>query len=113
MNTQKGKEKDKDKDKEKEKEKLIEIKKQIQPNNNNISDIIAKNLFEKILSLTITKSSQNDIEKKIPNFCFKEIKESLEQTILIDFLNYEKEEISVILHVGNHGFVIVMRFMGK
>ena len=91
MSTQKGKEKDKDK--EKEKEKLTEIKKQIPQNNNNISDIIAKNIFEKILSLTITKSSQNDIEKKIPNFCFKEIKDSLEQTILIDFLNYEKDDI--------------------
>ena len=91
MNSQKGK--DKDKEKDKEKERLSEIKKQIPQNYNNISDIIAKNIFEKILSLTITKSSQNDIVKKIPNFCFKEIKDSLEQTILIDFLNYDKDDL--------------------
>ena len=95
MYSQKGKDKDKEKEKEKEKERerLMEIKKLIQPNYNNISDIIGKNLFEKILSLAITKSSQNDIEKKIPNFCFNEIQDSLEQTILIDFLNYDKDDI--------------------
>ena len=67
----------KGKDKDKDKEKSIEIKKQIIPFNNNISDIVAKYIFEKILSLSITQSEKNDVEKKIPNFCFDEIKQSL------------------------------------
>ena len=97
MNTQsKGnREKDKEKDKDKDKDKTLELKKLLIPPNSynyNISDIIAKNMFEKMLSLSITKSEQNKIEKKIPIFCFDEIKESLELTIYIDFLNHDKDD---------------------
>ena len=83
------------KDKDKEKDKVIEQKRQLIPSNSynyNISDIIVKNIFEKILSLSITKSEKNSIEKKIPNFCFGEIKESLEFVIYIDFLNHDKDD---------------------
>jgi hypothetical protein len=49
-------------------------------------------MFEKVLSLSITKSEQNKIDKKIPTFCFDEIKESLELAIYIDFLNHDKDD---------------------
>ena len=55
--------------------------------NYNISEIIARYMFEKILSLTITQINKNKIEKNIPDFCFKDIKESLELAIIIEFLN--------------------------
>ena len=84
---------DRDKDKDKDKEKLLEIKRPTLPYNFNISDIIAKNIFEKILSLTITRAEQNYINKKIPSFCFEEIKQSLELAIHVDFLNYEKDDL--------------------
>ena len=95
MNTQSKGNREKDKEKDKDKDKILELKKQLIPPNSynyNISDIIAKNMFEKILSLSITKSEQNKIDKKIPNFCFDEIKESLELTIYIDFLNHDKDD---------------------
>ena len=83
----------KEKDKDKDKDKLIEVKRPPLPYNFNISDIIAKNIFEKILSLAITQSEQNTINNKIPSFCFEEIKQSLELAIYVDFLNYDKDDM--------------------
>ena len=61
--------------------------------NYNISEIIARYMFEKILSLAITQINKNKIEKNIPDFCFKDIKQSLELAIIIEFLNHDRDDI--------------------
>jgi len=61
--------------------------------NYNISEIIARYIFEKILSLTITQITKNKIDKNIPEFCFKDIKQSLELAIIIEFLNHDRDDI--------------------
>ena len=61
--------------------------------NYNISEPIAKNILEKIISLTITKADNNKIEKKIPEFCFSDIKQTLELAIFVDFVNYDKDDM--------------------
>ena len=90
MNSSKGKEKE------------IEPKKQSLIDYNKASDIIVKNIFEKILSLSITKAEQNLIEKQIPNYCFDDIKQSLELAICIDFLNYDKDDMKVSENILNY-----------
>ena len=77
---EKKKEKDKDKDKEKEKEqfKIPQLS-----YNFNMSNIIVKNIIEKIISLTITRALQNKISNQIPSFCFQEIKDSLNLALYI------------------------------
>ena len=76
-----------------ERERLIEFKKHITPINNNKSDIIIRNILEKIISLTITNSARNQVEKKIPDFCFEEITQSFELAINLDCLNYDKDDM--------------------
>ena len=83
----------KGREKEKENENIIEPKKQVLSYDYNTSEIIAKNIFLLFLSLTITQSEQRELVKKIPNFCFDEIKQSLDLAIYIDFLNYDKDDI--------------------
>ena len=83
----------KGREKEKENENIIEPIKPTLSYDYNTSDIVARNIFEKILSLTITKSEQRELVKKIPHFCFDEIKQSLDLAIYIDFLNYDKDDI--------------------
>ena len=61
--------------------------------NYNISEVIARYMFEKILSLAITQINKNIIEKNIPDFCFKDIKQSLELAIIIEFLNHDRDDI--------------------
>jgi hypothetical protein len=56
-------------------------------------------MFEKILSLTITQINKNKIEKNIPDFCFKDIKESLELAVIIEFLNHDRDDIENIQKV--------------
>ena len=87
---EKKKEKDKDKDKEKEKEqfKIPQLS-----YNFNMSNIIVKNIIEKIISLTITRALQNKISNQIPSFCFQEIKDSLNLALYIDFINYDKDDV--------------------
>ena len=84
MNSFKGKEKEKEK----------ELNNKSPKNYNyNVSDIIVKNIIEKILSLTITTADKHQIEKEIPDYCFDGIKESLELAMCIDFLNYDKDDM--------------------
>jgi len=61
--------------------------------NYNISESIVKNILEKIISLTITEVGKNKIEREIPEFCFKDIKQALELAIFVDFVNYDKDDI--------------------
>ena len=88
-NSQNEKKKEKDKDKDKE---LIIIPQLSY--NFNISDIIVKYIIEKIISLSITQSLKNKIESQINNFCFNEMKESLSLALYIDFVNYDKDDIT-------------------
>ena len=83
------------------KEKEIELNNQSPTFNYNVSDIIAKNIFEKILSLTMTQAKQNQIEKQIPDFCFNGIKQSLELAICIDFINYDKDDMNLLSNLLN------------
>jgi len=66
---------------------LNEIKKFDPTLNYNIGDVIAKSIFEKILSLVITQSAKNNVERQIPHYCFNDIKQTLELAIFLDFLN--------------------------
>ena len=84
------KEKDKDKFKEPTKPEIQEL-----PYNFNISNIIVKYIIEKLISFTITKSLRNKINKKIPSFCFEEIKNSLELAMYIDFIYYDKDDLTL------------------
>ena len=61
--------------------------------NYNISESIVKNILEKIISLTITQVDKNKIEREIPDFCFKDIKQALELAIFVDFVNYDKDDM--------------------
>ena len=61
--------------------------------NYNISEPIVKNILEKIISLTITQVDKNKIEREIPDFCFKDIKQTLELAIFVDFVNYDKDDM--------------------
>ena len=85
---EKKKEKDKDKEKEKEQFKIPQLS-----YNFNMSNIIVKNIIEKIISLTITRALQNKISNQIPSFCFQEIKDSLNLALYIDFINYDKDDV--------------------
>ena len=61
--------------------------------NYNISEPIVKNILEKIISLTITQVDKNKIEREIPDFCFKGIKQALELAMFVDFVNYDKDDM--------------------
>ena len=61
--------------------------------NYNISEPIVRNIIEKIISLTITQVDKNKIEREIPDFCFKDIKQALELAIFVDFVNYDKDDM--------------------
>ena len=82
-------EKKKDKEKEKEPINIPPL-----PYNFNISNIVVKYIIEKLISLTITQSLQNKISKKIPSFCFQEIKNALNLALFIDFINYDKDDLT-------------------
>ena len=62
----------------------LESQKQNISLNYNISEPIVKNILEKIISLTITEVGKNKIEREIPEFCFKDIKQALELAIFVD-----------------------------
>ena len=61
--------------------------------NYKISEPIVKNILEKIISLTITEVDKNKIEREIPDFCFKDIKQALELAMFVDFVNYDKDDM--------------------
>ena len=71
----------------------LEVQKQKISMNYNISEPIVKSILSKIISLTITEINKNTIERKIPEFCFKDIKQTLELAIFGDFVNYDKDDM--------------------
>ena len=74
---------------------LNEIKKFDPTLNYNIGDVIAKSIFEKILSLVITQSAKNNVERQIPHYCFNDIKQTLELAIFLDFLNHDRDDLNL------------------
>ena len=81
-------EKKKEKDKEKEPIKIPQLS-----YNFNASDIIVKQIIEKLISLTLTQSLKNKIEKEINVYCFDEIQNSLLLALYVDFIEYEKDDV--------------------
>ena len=56
------------------------------------SDIIVNSLINKIISLTISRSIKNRIEKDIPNKCFNYIEEFIKNKLLIEFLPHDTDD---------------------
>ena len=81
-------------EKKKEKENVVPINIPQIPYNFNISTTVVKYIIEKLISLTITQSLQNKISKQIPSFCFEEVKNALNLALFIDFINYDKDDIT-------------------
>ena len=65
----------------------------------NESEIIVKYILEKILSLTITSSNKNKIEKIIPDYCTKKISRMLELITDLDFITYDKDDIDISMKI--------------
>ena len=63
------------------------------------AECIANQIIEKIISLVITETTKNKINKLIPNYCFVEIKQILEIITYLDFLNHDKDDLKVKKHI--------------
>jgi hypothetical protein len=63
------------------------------------AECIANQIIEKIISLVITETTKNKINKLIPNYCFLEIKQILEIITYLDFLNHDKDDLKVKKHI--------------
>ena len=60
---------------------------------NNISDIIANEMIEKIISLTISISTKKEINSKIPQKCFNFVENIINSYVSWNFITYDKDEI--------------------
>ena len=61
---------------------------------NPVSDEVANQIIEKLISLVITDSTKNKIEKLIPDYCFSELKQTLEIVANLDFLTHDKDDLN-------------------
>ena len=57
------------------------------------SEIVAKNIIEKVISLVISTTYDKMIEKKIPNFCIMKIINKLDKIIDIQFIKHDKDDL--------------------
>ena len=57
------------------------------------SEIIINQIIEKIISFVITFSTRNKIEHLLPNYCFEELKQSIEILTNLDFLTHDKDDL--------------------
>ena len=78
---------------EEEQENIEEIKKGYAFLNE--SECISNILIEKIISMVMTEITKNKIDKLIPNYCFDEIKETLQIVTQLDFITHEKDDIKI------------------
>ena len=60
---------------------------------NNISDLIANEMIEKIISLTISISTKKEINSKIPQKCFNFVENIINSYVSWNFITYDKDEI--------------------
>ena len=58
------------------------------------AECIANHIIEKLISLVITDSTKNKIEKLIPDYCFDELKQTLEIVANLDFLTHDKDDLN-------------------
>ena len=63
------------------------------------AECIANQIIEKIISLVITETTKNHINKLIPNYCFGKIKQILEIITYLDYLNHDKDDLKVKNHI--------------
>ena len=56
------------------------------------SEIIVKYIIDKIISLTITESLKNDVNKLLPEYCYNQLYETLNIIAQLDFITYEKDD---------------------
>ena len=56
------------------------------------SDSTVKSIIDKLISLTISKSIKNRIEKEIPNNCFNFIKDFLKHKLEVEFLSHDIDD---------------------
>ena len=56
------------------------------------SDIVAHSIIEKLISLTISESLRNRVEKNISNKCFSYIEEFLSNKLIIEFLPHDIDD---------------------
>ena len=59
------------------------------------SEIIVNQIIEKIISLVISESVKNNIEKLLPDFCFDELKQTLEILTHLNYLTYDKDDLEI------------------
>lgn len=60
----------------------------------NEAECIANQIIEKLISFVITVSTKNKIEKLIPDFCFTELKQTLQIVANLDFLTHDKDDLN-------------------
>ena len=63
------------------------------------AECIVNQIIEKIISLVVTETVKNKIDKLIPNYCFVKMKQSLEIITYLDFLNHDKDDLKVKKHI--------------
>ena len=56
------------------------------------SEIIINYIIEKLISLSITESIKNKIDKFLPNFCYNQIYDSLILLNQLEFITYDKDD---------------------
>ena len=58
-----------------------------------VSEAVAKFIIEKLISLTISTSYNNEINNKISDFCFKKLKQTLDTYAELNFLAYDRDDV--------------------
>ena len=94
--------------KKKQKKRVEFLSKEITPgkhkrigNLNYYSEEIAKELIDKIISLTITRIFRENVESKISNFCLKSVMHILNLSISISNINHDRDNIYDIENISD------------
>lgn len=59
----------------------------------NESESIVKQIIEKIISLVITEVEKKKVENRIPDFCFIDMRATLEMVTGLDLITYDKDDL--------------------
>ena len=60
-----------------------------------VSEAVAKFIVEKLISLTISTSYNIQIDKKLSDFCFKKLKQTLDTYTELNFLAYDRDDVPI------------------
>jgi len=63
------------------------------------AECVVNHIIEKIISLVLTETTKNKVNKLIPNYCFVEIQQILEIITYLDFLNHDKDDLKIKKHI--------------